>query len=258
MRKTLPLILLLILATGCAASFKEKRARSRPIVNLAIHKIQEDNPHSALIDLVEAKKANPRDPEVYYYTAYAYNMLGNPDKAIENINKAIALGDLIGFEHPGMKGDACNLKGDILFGQGKKDKAIKAFEDAFDDDLFTKPEYALYNIGNVYISMHEDDEAQKAYKQALEYNSHYTPAWIELTGIYTRKGDYASAIECLRHAILESPNYPEAHWELAMLYIKTGNTTKAAEHLEKVIHLDPGKKLARLAVQRLKDITDVQ
>jgi Tfp pilus assembly protein PilF len=254
MRRVIICMLILLLAFGCASQFKQQRELSRPLVAIAMGKIQQNDIQGALIELRKATIANPSDPEVYYTLALAYWKSGKYDKANENINKAISYGDKLGLEHPGLKSEAYNLKGTILFGEGKNDQAIAAFKMAIQDELYQTPEYSYHNLGTVYLEMKNLPLAFENAQKALDYNSHYAPAWVLMSKVYTQQGRIKDAIEALKHAVLEFPGYTEAHWELALLYIQTGNVQQAKEHLVQVVQLDPKGFLGPLAVEKLREL----
>ncbi|MFY9398385.1 MAG: tetratricopeptide repeat protein [Desulfomonilia bacterium] len=249
----IPVIIILVLA-GCATTFQEKRNLSKPMVGIAMGKIQRGDIHGALVELKRAAKENPKDPEVYYAYALAYLKSEKYDQALENVERAISLADRLSMEHPGLKSEAYNLKGTILVHTGNSKDAIKAFQNALKDELYATPEYAHYNLASVYFHDRKYEEAERWAQQALAANSHYAPAWNILGQVYLRQGRDAQAIEAFKKAILEFPGYAEAHWELAQAYFKVGNISKAAEHLREVIRLDESGLLAAAARQSLQDL----
>jgi Tfp pilus assembly protein PilF len=254
MRRVIVCALILLLAAGCASQFKQQRELSRPMVALAMEKVQQNDIQAALIELKKAAMANPSDPEVYYGFALAYWKSGKGDKAIENVDKAIDLGDKLGLDHPGLKSEAYNLRGTILFGEGKNEDAIAAFRNALKDELYQTPEYSYHNLATVYLAMQNVALASEAIQKALDNNPHYAPAWEVLSKIYLSQGRTSDAIDALKQAILEFPGYAEAHWEIAQLYLQTGNPSQAKEHVVQVIQLDPDGLFGQLASDMLKEL----
>jgi len=254
MKRYIPFIVIFIFIMGCAASFKERREVSRPLVDLAMESLTKDDVQGTLVNLKKAEKANPEDPEVYYGFALAYWRSGKPAKAILYCNRAITYSDKLKLERPGMASKAYNLKGVILFKQGKTKKATEAFQKALNDELYTTPEYPLYNLGEIYISKDEFDQAKQSLKKALDHNYHYAPAWEALARVSIAKKNIPAAINALKHAIMEFPGFAEAHLELADLYLKTGDTPKAINHLNRVVRLDRDGPLGRMASKRLKEL----
>ncbi len=252
MKRGLSFILIALLMAGCAATFAQRREISRPLVNLAVSHLQNGDPQSALVELMRAEKENPRDPEVHYHLAIAYRLLGRMDEALQHADKAAVYGGRLWDKHPGLKSEALNLKGVVLFDLGRNEEALRAFGRALEADDYQTPERTLYNMGKVYVVLEDYDQACKVHREALNRNSHYAPSWYELSRISTLKGDYGAAIDELNHALLEFPDYVEAHWELAQLYLKTGNSPLAIEHLHEVIRIDPQGLLGVMARERLE------
>lgn len=247
-------VLILLLAAGCASTFKQKRELSKPMVAIAMGKIQQGEIQGALVELRRAVQVNPKDPEVYYAYALAYWSTEDLDKALGNINKAVNLAGRLGLEHPGLKSEAYNLKGTILVSMGDHDAAIKAFQNAVKDELYATPEYAYYNMASVYCSQKRYPEAEQSAKEALQKNPHYAPAWKILGQSFMNQDKDAQAIEALRKAILEYPQYTEAHWEIAQVYFKTGNTREAVKSLREVVILDENGLLGARARQSLQEL----
>jgi len=191
-------VLILLLAAGCASTFKQKRELSKPMVAIAMGKIQQGEIQGALVELRRAVQVNPKDPEVYYAYALAYWSTEDLDRALENIDKAVNLAGRLGLEHPGLKSEAYNLKGTILVGMGDHDAAIKAFQNAVKDELYATPEYAYYNMASVYCSQKLYPEAEQSAKEALQKNPHYAPAWKILGQSFMNQDKDAQAIEALR------------------------------------------------------------
>jgi tetratricopeptide (TPR) repeat protein len=252
MKKLIPCVLILLLVFGCAPHFKKERELSKPLIGLAISKIQQNDIQGALIELRKAQKANSSDPEVYYYLAYAYQISGKYDKAIENADKAISYADHLDLDHPGLKSESYNLKGTILSAQGKNEEAIEAFKKALKDELYQTPEYVYNNLGALYLQMKNIPLALENAQKALDANSHYAPAWELLARIYVLQGKTSDAIGALKHAILEFPAYTEAHWELAQLYLQTGNKVEGKQQLLEVLKLDPDGPFGQMAAEKLK------
>lgn len=247
-------IVIALLALGCASQFSQQRNLSRPMVALAMNKIQENDTQGALVELRKAAAANPTDPEVYYAFALAYWKSGKYDKAIENVDKAIEYGDKIEVEHPGLTSEAYNLKGSILVSQLKYDESIPYFKKALEDEVYQTPEFVLYNIASVYLQKKLLQPAFENAQMALEHNSHYAPAWHLLSKIYVAQGRPNEAVDALKHAVLEFPGYSEARWDLANLYLQMGARELAKEQLLEVVKLDEGGTYGAMAADKLRGL----
>jgi Tfp pilus assembly protein PilF len=248
------LVFIVILLAGCASTFQDKRELSRPMVGIALGKIQQNDIQGALVELRRAVQANPKDPEVYYAYALAYWRTERFDRALENASTAVSLAGRLGLERPGLKSEAYNLKGSILVSMEKPEEAIQSFKNALKDELYATPEYACYNLASVYYQTGRYPEAEQSAKKALGENSHYAPAWNILGQAFMKQEQDKHAIEAFEKAILEFPQYTEAHWELAQALFKTGDTNSAVRHLREVIRLDENGLLGARARQNLQDL----
>ncbi len=252
--KNVLMLLVISLLASCATMSAQKRDISRPMVKLGMEKIAKNDLQGALIDLKKAEEANPTDPEVYYGLALTYRQWGKPQLALEYVGKAIRYGDRLGFEHPGMKSEAYNLKGDVLSGLKRYDEAMDSFEKALRDDMYTTPEYTLYNMAVISVIQGKIEEAQNRLNTALMKNSHYAPAWLLMGKLNVQKGLNAEAENAFKHAIQEFPDFTEAHWELALLYIKIEAYPSAIEHLREVVRLAKDGPLGKQAQRTLNDM----
>jgi type IV pilus assembly protein PilF len=254
MKRAIFCFVILVAIIGCASQFKQQRNLSRSLVALGMSKIQENDIQGALSELHKARTANPTDPEVYYGFAFAYWRSGKYDQAIENADKAVEYADKLEVEHPGLKGEAYNLKGNILSSQGKYNEAIENFKKALTDELYQTPEYALHNLASLYLEKKNIRLAFETTQKTLDRNSHYAPAWHLLSKIYVAQGKPDDAVDALKHAILEYPAYAEAHWDLGQLYLQMRAPQKAREELTKVVEIDPGGYYGTMAVEKLKEM----
>lgn len=252
--KNVLMLLIISLLASCATMSAQKREVSRPLIKLGMEKITKNDLQGALIDFKKAQEANPSDPEVYYGLALTYRQWGKALLALDYVGKAIRYGDRLGFEHPGMKSEAYNLKGDILSGLKRYDEAMENFEKALKDDMYTTPEYTLYNMAVIYMMQGKIEEAQTSLNTALTKNSHYAPAWFLTGKINIQKGSNTHAENAFKHAIQEFPDFAEAHWELALLYIKDEDYRSAVEHLHEVVRLDKDGPLGKQAQRTLNDM----
>jgi tetratricopeptide (TPR) repeat protein len=255
MKKTILFICIMTLIMGCAATFKHKRALSKPMVSLAMSKLQEGNIQGALVELKRAKDANSSDPEVYLGFAMAYRQSGDYKKALENTDEALSYARNLGLDHPGMKSEAYFVKGTILMLQGgKEEEAIKCFQNATSDELYEAPELAYNNISGIYYGLKRYPEAQQAAQQALNKNPQYAPAWRNLALVYVQEGNEDQAIEALNNAILQYNGYTEAHWDIAQILIRKGRTREGIEHLNEVVRLDGNGSFGMKASELLDDL----
>jgi tetratricopeptide (TPR) repeat protein len=157
-----------------------------------------------------------------------------------------------------MKSEAYNLKGSLLVMLKKNDEALKCFKKALEYDLYRTPEYTLFNMASVYITMGNFPEAKTTLAKAVEIKPDYAPAWDALGVVCSKTGDNVSAIEAFKKALAIYPDYIEVHWEIAQVYADTGDTEEAKMHLMEVIRLDKTGGFTARANQKLTEIGGMQ
>jgi Tfp pilus assembly protein PilF len=252
--KKIFIILIVLAIAGCAGTFAKQRKISSPSYQLAMEKLNGNDMQGALVELKNGQRANPTDPEIYYGYALTYRQWDKPAEALPYVDKAIEYADNLEYDHPGMKSEAYNLKGDLLAKLNKNEEALKYFKKALDDDLYKTPEYTLYNMSLVYITMGNLAEAKASLSKAVGIRPDYAPAWDALGVVYSRTGDNVSAVNSLNRALELYPDYIEAHWDIAQVYIETGNTEEAKTHLADIIRLDKTGSFAARANEKLAEI----
>lgn len=233
--------------SGCAGRFEAQREQSRPLVKIGMDKLSKGDEQTAFIQFSKAEDVNPSDPEVFYGLALTYRRWLKYDLALKYVDKSISNGDKLGFEHPGMKSEAYNLKGDILFQLKRYDDALECFAKALEDDLYPDPQFSWYNKGLVYFSLNKDAQARKCFNAALAKDEHYAPAWLGLGQLANREGKNEEALRFLQKAVKEFPDYAEAHVILSQIYLRQGDKKSSAEHLRQVIRIDQTGPLGRQA-----------
>jgi Tfp pilus assembly protein PilF len=256
--KKIFIIFMILAIAGCAGNFAKQRKISGPSYQLAMGRLAENDMQGALVELGKAQRANPTDPEVYYGYALTYRQWDKPAEAIPYVDKAIEYADNLEYDHPGMKSEAYNLKGDLLAKLNKNEEALKYFKKALDDDLYKTPEYTLYNMSLVYITMGNLTEAKTSLSKAVGIRPDYAPAWDALGVVYSKTGDNVSAINALNRALDLYPDYIEAHWDIAQVYIESGNTEEAKKHLLGIIRLDKTGGFTARANEKLAEIGGLQ
>ncbi len=84
-------------------------------------------------------------------------------------------------------------------------------------DAPDKP-YIFTNLGLAYLKLQQPEDAEKAFRQALERNDRDAVAHNHLGILQRQKGEFAEALERYRRAIEIDDNYAQAHLNLGILY----------------------------------------
>jgi tetratricopeptide (TPR) repeat protein len=121
----------------------------------------------------------------------AYRSKGDPERAIEDFNRAIALNP----KHA----KAYNNRGFAYYDKGQIDQAIKDFDKAIALD----PKFAIAynNRGVAYHGKESPDRAIEDFDRAIEFDPKYTKAYYNRGLAYDSKGDTGLAIKDYDQAI---------------------------------------------------------
>jgi len=103
----------------------------------------------------------------------------------------------------------------------------------------------LYNSkGNVYLRLHQYDDAIKQYQKAIDCDKHYAAAFNNLGKAYYSQEQLDKAKEYYQTAINLADHYDDAHYNLGILLTKLGENKEAIQHLEKSVSLNPNRPAA--------------
>ncbi len=122
-----------------------------------------------------------------------------------------------------------------------KEKKYKEAIDAFSSVLETEPDNAdVYNnMGVAYTCENDVEHAEKCFVRAIELHPELAQAYINLSDLYYKTGDLASAVGTLQRGSYElQDNLAIAHL-LARVYIEDQRWDDAIEELERVLDGEP-------------------
>jgi len=192
---------------------------------------------------------------------------GEADREAEPFQKRLNRQDII--EEAIYK--AWNTKGEILFGLGRFDEAIGAFDRSLETSLKT-PQFravVLHNKGAALARLGRLDEAVRFFDLALELNPSHEEArrsrelclrvkrketgqddrsaqYYEHGYSYFLQKDYDKALDALDKAILANPSHSGAYALRASIYASWGQYDKAISDCLRTKELDPNEFLAYL------------
>ena len=95
-------------------------------------------------------------------------------------------------------------------------------------------------VGRVFEGNDNLDQAQGAYKKALETDPGYTPARAALLSVQVRRGDTEAALVEAQKLAAEMPQSGEIQLELGRLLLRKGDFMAATPALEKAASVSPG------------------
>jgi tetratricopeptide (TPR) repeat protein len=221
-----------------------------------------------------------------------YKVTAEKDKMVQSFDVRVRLGDPIDVKFvlvpgagPANREEAAKLEAQIrgafdegvaLSSAGKNEEAIAKFNEVI--AIAPKCASCYANIGSIHLRVQQYDEAEVAYKQALEIDSDFTPGYTGLMNVYNaqRKFDLAQEMaaqaakrtataggggnaealynqgvvewnankfeEARQHfqeAVEADPNHAEAHFMLGKVYINLGKLAESAAEFETYLKLAP-------------------
>jgi|GEM_PF-3432238 len=93
------------------------------------------------------------------------------------------------------------------------------------------------NLGNLYFKKGEIDKAGMQYRKALELNSGYLIARVNLAVILLKQGKTEDALQMLQEGLKPYPENAELQNGLGICELRRGNIQKAIQHFRKAIDI---------------------
>ena len=119
---------------------------------------------------------------------------------------------------------------------GKLNEARLTYLKILKDQPLNK--FAYYDLGDLYQSVGQSNDAAAAYEKALLIDPNYSPALFNLAVLDTAT-DPNGAIRLYKHVEKVSPKLASAYFNLGLLYLHINNTKDGDAQLIKAVALDP-------------------
>lgn len=231
-----------LLLQGCAYSAERQKMFSYHL-QMGMTKLGEKNPTGALIELAEAERIKPHDPDMLFYLARAYfekkKYLLAEDKYLE----------LLSIK-PGFSA-AHNDLGVTYLEMQRWDDAIAQFKIAVDDIFYQGHNEAQLNLGLAFYSRGDYPKALEELR-ALAMSTPKDPRpRYNLGRVYFAMGQTEMAASELSRAIEMYPAYAQAHYQLGLVYEKYGDVPRARASFNEVLRLAADSEVGELARQQL-------
>ncbi len=97
----------------------------------------------------------------------------------------------------------------------------------------------LLGKANAFERANLFDRAVRVYEKLLKMDKRCIPVFLNLGGLYYRKGRYDAALPYYESVIRLNPKHYQGHYWLAMCYLKLGRYYAAINTLEEVIEFLP-------------------
>ena len=236
-------LFLTLVVTACVTSRKEQdlpKSRASYHYKMGLAYISELDYTRALIELTEAEKLAPNDPDVLYNLAYAYMGKKRPDLAEPRLQKAIML--------KSNNSMARNLLGVAYLELRQWDNAIQQFKIVKDDLFYSRSDNAAINLGLSYLGKGDHSMALTELNAILIDNPQKIQARVVLGRVYSAMDKPEQAIIEYKKALELYKDYSDAHYYLGLACLKLQNVVEARAAFNEVIRIKPDSELGRLSM----------
>jgi type IV pilus assembly protein PilF len=147
--------------------------------------------------------------------------------------------------------EAYNALGVVYMKQKKWKEAVKAFNKALANKLYTTPHIPYLNLGDLYMEQKEYEKAAEAYRESKRFvNTEWTI--IKLGTALLDSGKTKEAISEFQEGIGLAPQNANMRYSLGLAYLKEGNKKLALSEFKKASELAPKSDLSQKANEYIK------
>jgi Tfp pilus assembly protein PilF len=99
--------------------------------------------------------------------------------------------------------------------------------------------YAQVNLADLYLSMQEPERAEQTYRDAIDLEPGFLPAWVNLAELYRTHGREAEAESLLRRALHRNSDAAVLHYALGLSLVRQKKYADALHSLRQAAQLEP-------------------
>jgi type IV pilus assembly protein PilF len=191
-------------------------------MNLGIEYMRQGKYEDALEKLNRSIEAKPDFAPSYNVLGLLYQQLGDDEKAEKNFKKSLKLDP--------SDSSAYNNYGLFLCKKERLEEAETAFLNAANNPFYSTPEIALTNVG-VCLYKTSPDVAENYFRQALEKNSEFSHALIQMADISYEKRQYNLAQQYLERYKKNASHTPKSLWLGIRIYSELGYKDQVSSYV---------------------------
>lgn len=117
------------------------------------------------------------------------------------------------------------------------DKALELFRAA--ERTESKAPGLHIQLGDYYLLLAKFDDAERAYKTALEIHEDSSLAWQGLSTVYRRRGDNEKTADAAMNAVGRIHRLPMAHFNLGVALARSGDAARAEVAFQTALKIRP-------------------
>jgi len=245
--KHFTVFLLLLVLVGCATSRDQQLGKNNPAVyhyQMGLSYLGERNYTSALVELTEAEKLDPDNPEVLYNLGMAYMGKKRPDLAEQRLQRALML-------KPSYSA-ARNDLGVAYLELKRWDNAIQQFKIVKDDIFYENGESAIINLGLAYLGKGDYPKALEELRAVAAGNPRNPVIRLSLGRVWFAMDKTDQAIVEYNKALEIYRDYAAAYYHLGLAQLKLNKLESAKSAFKEVLRIMPDSDLGRLSLGYLE------
>ena len=239
-------LFVLLTLTGCVTVRGEQMSKPNPAAyhyQMGLSYLGERNYTAALIDLTEAEKLDPDNPDVLYHLGMAYMGKKRPDLAEAKLQRAIMLKSNYSVARNDLGVAYLELK--------RWDNAIQQFKIVKDDLFYDNSENATVNLGLAYLGKGDYKKALNELRPVAAGNPHNPMVRLSLGRVLFAMDKSEQAINEYKKAIEIYGDYGAAYYYLGQAQLKLNNLDAARAAFKNAVKLIPDTELGRAALDYL-------
>lgn len=241
------LFLMLPAITACTTGRNHQGDKPDPTAyhyQMGLSFLGEHNYTSALVELTEAEKLDPENPDILYNLGMAYIGKKRPDLAEQRLQKAIMLKPNNSIARNDLGVAYLDLK--------RWDSAIQQFKIVKDDIFYENSENASINLGLAYLGKGDYPHALEELRAVVNQNPRKLEARLSLGRVYFAMDKAEQAITEYKKALDIYRDYGDAHYYIGLAYLKLQNVNDARAAFNEVVRIKPNSELGHSALGYLE------
>jgi len=208
-------------------------------LNLAATYLNQQKVDSALFFYSQAIKLDSVEPTVYFNRAFAFDMLGKNDNAINDFNKVLQYDKNNIYEAV-----VYTYLGESYRKKGNDSLAFYYYNLSLKEDSMLS--LAYYNRGTYFLNKNMLKEASADLEKSIKIDKFNAPALNIYGWLLTMQGKYEKALIYFNRSLNSNPNYAFAYNNKGYAEFMLGNLTDAIYDYNKALSLDPNLMQAYL------------
>jgi type IV pilus biogenesis/stability protein PilW len=228
-----------VILAGCAGPSADRKKEADARMRMGVTYLGQRNLPMAMQELARASELDPGNAEIDMTLGLVYQARGDMSKAEEYLRTAI--------DKKPDYAEARNNLGIVLAGRKAWNEAIREFEAAAANVMYTTPERAYFNLGEAYRAKGDPANAEAAYRRAVRANEQYAPAYVSLSVVFGRQGKWKDAASVLTRCVEVLPDYAPCWMELGFACLRLSRPAEALKAFDKVLAVSSDPEMRKQA-----------